>query len=85
MVEIRINGKAAGREFRNMGQALAFAANNGECVNAETLAFAYVKAGANAKSGSGSGGSGDGSGGNGSGSGSGGVNKGGGGADNAKA
>jgi hypothetical protein len=74
MVEIRINGKAAGREFRNMGQALAFAANNGECVNAETLAFAYVKAGAgaNAKSG----GVAD----------AGGIgNKGGGGADNTKA
>jgi hypothetical protein len=55
MVEVRINGKRTDREFQNMGQALAFAANNGECVNAEKLELAY--AGRNSKGGgSGSGG-----------------------------
>jgi hypothetical protein len=44
MVEININGKPNGRRFQNMRQALAFAANNGECINAETLELSYVKA-----------------------------------------
>lgn len=57
MVQIRVNGKNHNREFQNMNQALAFAANNGVCINAETLEFAYkkpvAKGGAAGKSGSG--------------------------------
>jgi hypothetical protein len=44
MVEININGKPNSRKFQNMRPALAFAVNNGECINAETLALSYVKA-----------------------------------------
>jgi hypothetical protein len=42
MVIITVDGKKKDREFQNMAQALAFAAQNGECVNAEKLELAYA-------------------------------------------
>jgi hypothetical protein len=42
MVTISINGTKSPREFQNMAQALAFAANNGDCRNAEKLEIAYA-------------------------------------------
>ena len=42
MVTITMNGKKSPREFQNMAMALTFAANNGDCRNAEKLEIAYA-------------------------------------------